>query len=107
MELADYNQAARQRADFAAVLMAEVKLGAITQEQALAQLGQAGFSGAELAKYELQIEQAKVLHGKLPSEAQLEKMLKANIIDAATWGETMLLLGYSQTWVSRLIQLVK
>lgn len=104
-ELAAFEKDSTKRKNYADMLLAQVRLGQMTKSEAESDLFANGFTPGEVAKYLQQIEQAKLIHGKLPSEAKLDDMLKKSIITPEVWLETMQLLGYSLTWSERLLQL--
>lgn len=83
-----------------------VKAGTLTLQQALDTLNSQGYSQGEIAKFQVSLQSDKAAHTKLPTEAQLDKMLISNIIDQRVWSETMGLLGYSAAWTERLLDLL-
>lgn len=83
-----------------------VKAGTLTIQQALDTLNSQGYSQGEIAKFQVSLQSARAAKTKLPTEAQLDKMLTSNIIDQRVWSETMGLLGYSAAWTERLYDLL-
>ena len=83
----------------AQLIVDEYGAGLINEQVALAQLAAQGLTVAELAKYAHKIRAFRVKNAKLPTEAELKKMLKANLITADIYKSTLLAEGYPQGFV--------
>lgn len=104
-ELIDINLAQTQRKDYAQGIVDSVLIGSMSWEAGQAGLYDAGFTELEVNKYYQQILKGIRSRSKLPSESQLSALLKKGIIDSAEWLQTMELLGYSQDWAVKLLEL--
>jgi len=85
----------------------EINVGLITSLDGVQKLYNLGLSEGEIARFKAKIRRVKVKRSKLPSQAELNKMFSAGIIDDNTWTKTMVLLGYSDLWVNNLLKLLK
>jgi hypothetical protein len=79
--------------------------GAINFPTAQDSLATLGLTAVEIAKATKRIIDNLKGRDRLPTLAQLDKMLAAEIITEDTWRETMGGLGFSDDWVDRLFQL--
>lgn len=105
LSLHDVRAAHTERLAEIAVIVSNVKAGTLDLNGAQAELGKLNLTNAELAKALAQVNTARTLQAKLPSEAQLIKMHKDGIISEAEAMTTLQLMGYSELWAGRLIQL--
>lgn len=97
----DAHQAMLQRKANAQLVIDEYGAGLINEQVALAQLAALGLTVAELAKYAHKIRAFRVKNAKLPTEAELLKFAKANVITWDEYENGVLQLGYTQqtaTW---------
>ena len=102
--LANFEEQQTQRKNAADLLVEEVKLGALSKDQAESQLYNMGFATGEVAKYLDKIEAARVLNRKLPSETQVKDAFKKGLIDGQAAVAQLELLGYDLQWASIIFQ---
>jgi hypothetical protein len=106
VELADLTNAAAKRKAAAEQAVTEVKLGVLDYDGMVSNLYAAGYTQAEVEQYALEARNALTAQTKLPTQAELTKMLAAGVIDLDTWKSTMQQLGYAPVWVDRLAALL-
>lgn len=106
VELDQFKQATQERNQAAQDLVNAVNLGLMDEVQLQSTLYGYGFTDAEVNKWLLKVKQAKAAKAKLPSEAHLDKLLKAGLITPDQWLATMQAIGYSLEWAQLLIQIV-
>jgi len=104
VELAEYNLAVNQQKTNAETIISAVRLGQISEEQAQSELYNLQLTTAQVEKYLNKLEAAKRANAKLPSVSMLEGMAKKGIINAETAVETLVLLGYSESWALNIIK---
>jgi len=104
VELAEYNLAVSQQKTNAETIISAVRLGQISEEQAQSGLYNLQLTTAQVEKYLNKLEAAKRANAKLPSVSMLEGMAKKGIINAETAVETLVLLGYSESWALNIIK---
>lgn len=95
----------KERKQIATDLVNEVITGLITVDQANAQMSAHEFTDVERAKVLKGIRNVKKQISKLPTEAELRKMVENNIIDMDEYSDALSTFGFSQTWIVRLVQL--
>jgi len=105
MDLADLELAQQQRKDRADYLVELVKLGRMTQADAVSNLYEIGFGQAEVTRYLDKIETERTINGKLPSRSEVGHMLKQGIVSTDVYLQTLELLGYSSFWAQAFLQL--
>lgn len=105
LALHDLRRDAAERRAIAEHIIAQARAGHIEHDEAQAQLHAANLTTAEVERYLAQLERATQTRAKLPSEAQVMQMLKHEVIDRAEAARTLGLIGYSDLWTERLIQL--
>lgn len=98
------HEAMLQRKANAQLVVDEYGAGIINEQVALAQLAALGLTVAEIAKYAHKIRAFRTKNAKLPTEAELLKMLKANVITADTYKSTLVAEGYSAQWADAFYQ---
>jgi hypothetical protein len=101
----DAHQAMLLRKANAQLVVDEYGAGLINEQVALAQLAAQGLTAAELAKYAHKIRAFRTKNAKLPTEAELLKMLKAGIITTDDYVNTLIGQGYSAKWANAFLQL--
>ena len=104
VELLQFEQQLAERKAQAENIIADVQLGVTSAVDAQSSLYSLGMTDTEVATYMKKLESAIKANNKLPSEAELGKMLKKGLIDAPTFISTMGLLGYSEYWASLIMQ---
>jgi len=105
VDVAVIAQQTKARADYAAYLVNEVKLGGISVDDAVTQLYDNNYSTPEVAKYQLQMLSAQQSNTKLPSRSDLAKMAKKGLIADDLWLSMLQVLGYSEQWAQLIIQI--
>ncbi len=105
VKLEDVKKELKERSKLAEGIIAEINVGLILPEKGLEKLYNLGFSTGEIAIYSERIKQVKAKRHKIPSESQLNKLLKKGIITEVEWADEMLLLGFDSEWISRLLML--
>jgi hypothetical protein len=98
VELKEVELELKNRKEVAAEIVAEYKLGNIDLTTAQSELHSAGFSQGEVNKYTLQMSRIKPTNPKLPSEADLFKMYKKQLIGRDLVISTLIRSGYSKLW---------
>lgn len=106
VQLYETKTAATAQTQYADGLVAQVKAGLLDSQTAIDDLAGRGYTATQIASYQVRILDAKVANNKLPTEAQLNAMLKNGIIDEAMWLQTMQQLGFSALWAGNLLKLV-
>jgi len=105
VELAKIEEQTKSRRAAGQQVVDEFKAGQIDQPTALQALTQAGLTGPEQAKWAKQLRAARTAAAKLPGEAELRAMVKANVIQQSDYTATLVMIGYSQVWADRFTQL--
>ena len=88
-------------------IIAEVNVHLITKQEGIDKLFALGFSDGEVAKFVTRLYKERVTRYKLPSEVQLNNMLKYSVISPEEWMEGMRAHGYSENWTGKLFDLLK
>jgi hypothetical protein len=101
----DLTDAVRQRKELATDIINEALMGLITYDQAQTQLASNNYTVAEQAKYLKALRSGQKAASKLPTEAELASMLKKGIIEEQDYIDGVELLGFSELWASRLLQM--
>lgn len=100
VEAVDLKAAAAARKQVVADLEARVSLGDITATEAISQGYKEGLTDVEIAAMVKSFNTNRVAKQKLPTEAQLLKMVKEGLIQATDYVAGLELLGYNQTWAA-------
>lgn len=100
VEAVDLKAEAAARKQVVADLEARVSLGDITATEAISQGYKEGLTDVEIAAMVKSFGTNKVAQQKLPTEAQLLKMVKEGLIQATDYVAGLELLGYNQTWAA-------
>ena len=95
----------RGRAETVANTVRLAKGGHITLAEAQDTLGRLGLTATEIALATQRIIDDRGVRDKLPTMAQLNKMLAADIIAVEQWREAVGGLGFSDAWTDRLLLL--
>ena len=103
----DMNEQRLERKADTSLILDRAKAGLITFEQAQDKLSSLNLETRELSKALTKLIRQQAQRTKLPTRADLDKMLLRNIIDDATYKDTLQLLGYSDVWTDRLYKLIK
>lgn len=98
--LIDAHEAMIRRKEQAQLIVDEYGAGLISETVALAQLAASGLTPAELAKYAHKIRAFHVKNAKLPTEAELKKMLKNGLISDDVYKQTLSRSGYPDIFVN-------
>lgn len=98
-------KATKERSAYLTMLVDEVKVGKISVQTALDDLGGKGYSEGEIAKFQLAVRSAQTSKTKLPTSAELKDMYKAEIISGDEYISTLEQLGYSAFWAERIAAL--
>lgn len=106
LALTDYDLLKATKKDISDTIVAEVKLGALTVDQGTQALFDAGFSGTEVAKLSVTLQQTKRASAKLPSLADMGKMAKKSLITPADLLAGIQALGYADPWDALLASLI-
>ncbi len=107
VEVEEMRKELKERKQTSLDIIAEINFGQITPQDGLRKLYNLGLSEGEIAQFKNKIKSVKVNRTKLPSQSELTKMLSAGIIDDTIWSETMILIGFSEAWTIKLLELVK
>lgn len=100
-------EAAKDRREAIASIVARASKHAITQVEAMAELGALNLSQRELAKATTQITRSKASQSEVPTVQKLDDMYKAKIIDRETYKQGLAAHGYNQTWIDRMASLLE
>lgn len=100
VEAVDLKAEAAARKQVVADLEARVSLGDITATEAISQGYKEGLTDVEIAAMVKSFNTNRVAKQKLPTEAQLLKMVKEGLIQATDYVAGLELLGYNQTWAA-------
>jgi hypothetical protein len=103
----DLDEQRTERKDETSLILDKANAGLITFEQAQDALAELGLETREMGKAFTRLTRQQTQRTKLPSKSNLDKMLEANIIEEAEYIETLHLLGYSELWAERLLQLIR
>ncbi len=97
--------AAAARRAYATELVNEVDLGLTTLQAAVSSLYAAGYTMAEVVKYEKAMKKARVARVKEPTLAEVEKMWKKGLITSADMTNYLQAQGYNPAWIPLLVEL--
>jgi hypothetical protein len=106
LESAELDLQRQQRKDEISIILDQAEFGTITFEEAQDKLNGLGLETLEIELALLKLRQQEARRNKLPSQAQLTKMLQGGIIQKGEYLETLQRLGFSQLWAKRLLKLV-
>ena len=97
---------ARQRKQQLTDLEAEVTVGTTTVDAALSQLSAAGFTEAEIARFQAAVRRRTTANVKRPSIAELDKFIKAQLITVQQYHDELAAQGWLEPWLSAFMGLV-
>lgn len=103
-ELIDHMKARNAQRD---LIIEQAAVGVKTFHEAEDALATLGLTGTELAKARTQLEHKRAAQTQTPSRADLDKFLKADLIDANEYTTAMQLNGYSAFWTERYLALAQ
>ena len=103
----DINEERQERKAETALILDRAKAGLVTFEEAQDKLAALNLESRELAKALTRLIRVKAQRTKLPTKADLDKMLIKEIINDTTYKDTLQLLGYSEVWTDRLHKLIR
>ncbi|NHZ86094.1 MAG: hypothetical protein GWP19_09455, partial [Planctomycetia bacterium] len=107
LDLTKVSIALKDRDEKANEIITEINIGELNKEQGLDKLYSLGYSDGEVSKFIGKLHKEKVKRYKLPTEAQLDKMLEARILSGDEWLSAMKAHGYSKKWSLRLFALLE
>lgn len=107
LDLADVKKQAETRETRTETIIANAKAGNISYSQAEDQLHALGLQPAEVQNALAKLSLARAASTKLPTHAELNQLLAAELIPDALYIATMLQLGYSALWAERFFELAK
>lgn len=102
---ADFKDERADRKEDINVILAQAKIGNITIDEARAQLDTLGLETAERDKALVKLQRVIQANVKMPSKADLDKMLASDIISGTEYYDNMQRLGYSDFWIDKYVQL--
>lgn len=97
--------AAKQRKQEISDIEAQVEAGLMDMDTALQQMTNDGFSQAEIAKMQTAILRAQTKNVKKPSQAEMAKLYKANLITLQQYKDGMVQSGWLEPWLSAFLGL--
>lgn len=103
----DMNEERLERKAETSLILDRAKAGIITFEQGQDRLAELNLETREFAKALTRLIREKAQRTKLPTKADLDKMLMKDIINDNEYKETLQLLGYSEVWTDRLHKLIR
>ncbi len=106
LALADYDLLTQTKKDISDTIKAEVQLGVKTVDEGIQALFDAGFTGPEVEKLAVTLQNTKRTSAKLPSLSDIGKMFKKSLIDADVLLAGIQALGYAAPWDSLLAALI-
>lgn len=87
------------------LILDQAKAGILTFEEAQDRLHQIGLQPAEIDKAITKLIRIQAANTKLPSRADLDRMIKAGLVTDAEYIDTMQRIGYSLSWARKYHQL--
>jgi len=90
-----------------ALVLDQVASGTINFEQGQDQLGGLGLEAAELAKATTSLLRERARQTTIPPRGDLDKMLKARLIDSAQYVEALNRRGFSRFWADNYLALIQ
>jgi len=106
-ELYETNKQLSENKTYAQMIVDNVKLGRITKLEALDDLNSRGYTQAQIAAYDLEIENIKTSNGKLPTKSEFDAFWKANLIDDSAYIDALTLIGYSTEFATLFLALLQ
>jgi hypothetical protein len=88
-------------------ITAQVESGDMTVDDAMSQLQLDGFTHGQVSKFALSIAKYNKVSVKLPSLAELNKFLKAELIDIDTYTQALKDSGWQEPWLTAFLGLVQ
>lgn len=107
LQSADFDIERAERKQLRELVIARFKTGLWSYDQAVREAQRLDFSDRETEQIILDLELIQAKAHKLPSRADLDKMLKAGVVDAATYKATLIADGYSDYWAERYLELLR
>lgn len=104
---ADMQLQRKERRDEIEIILDRADSGVLTFEQAQDALNRLGLQTLEIQIALSDLAKREAKRTKLPSRADLDKMLKKDIIDARIYIDTVRRIGYSNEWAQRYLKLVQ
>lgn len=89
------------------LIIDQAKAGTISFNDAHGQLSALGLTATELKHAMVKLDRARATATKLPSHPDLDKLLKQKLVTTAEYLTTMQLIGYSEVWSQRFLQLAQ
>lgn len=103
----DLSEQRRERKDETGLILDQAKAGIISFESAQDRLAQLQLETREFTKALTQLIRQQAQRTKIPSKGDLDKMVLNNIISIDDYKITLGLIGYSNEWADRYIQLLE
>ena len=96
----------QRRKDEIKIILDQAEFGSITFEEAQDALNGLGLESGEITAAITKLQKVDARRNKLPSKADLDKMVKKKIISKEIYLETLQRIGYNKTWADRLAKLL-
>lgn len=84
---------------------AQVEAGVLSLDDAVSQLTLAGFTTAQVAKFQVAVTKSLKVNAKHPSLGELKTFLKAQVIDIDVFKAELQAQGWTDPWLSAFVQL--
>lgn len=107
LNAADLDIQKRRLNDAVDIIEDEFRTGAMNLTEALVRINLLDLTRAQEADISLKLQRAQAQKTKLPSKADLDKMLAAQIITEGQYRDQMEAFGYAGVWIDRYIELIK
>lgn len=101
---AEMQREGEEREEQTKLVIDQAKAGAITFNDAQDQLSGLGLEPTELARALTTLERARAATTRLPSRADGDRFLKANIITSSQYVDLLERIGYSTVWANRYLE---
>lgn len=101
----ELEQEAITRRENADLIIEQAKAGVIDFDEAQDALGRLGLETLEMQRALNELEREQTRLNKIPPKGDLDKMLKARIIDVREYKRNLNLLGFSDLWAERYVKL--
>lgn len=105
VDLAKQDKLIKSRKLQAEEIVAEFKVGSINKQQGIQKLYALGYTTPEVDIYAEKMRLTASAKQKLPTEAQLNDMLRYGILDPTQWEQAMAAIGYNTYWIPYLFAL--
>jgi len=103
----EMDQQRAERKDQIALVIDQARAGILTFNEAQDRLNGLGLETREIDQAITQLVRIQAGNTKLPSRADLDRMVKAGLISDAEYRDTMARLGYATKWADRFLTLAK